>query len=52
MSVKLSREDLEWVAVGSVRHGEYMRRYIAEAEEVAYRECTEDDLEIIDDLES
>lgn len=49
-----SESELEWVIVngGRARHGDYMRRYHAEAEEVPYRECTDQDLETIERLES
>ena len=41
-------EEFEYVATGSVRHGEWMRRYHADAEEVPYREITTSEAEEID----
>jgi len=54
MSTHLSRIDLEWVKVGSmqVERGDYMRRYLAEAEELDHRDCSEEELAIIEELES
>lgn len=54
MKTNLSGSDLEWVMVGSmsVRHGDYMRRYLAEADEIEHRECTDEELEVIEELES
>ena len=37
---------------GSVRHGDYMRRYHAEAEEIKYREITPSEAEEIDEKET
>ena len=36
-------DQCDYVATGNVKQGEWMRRYQAEAEEVEYRELTEEE---------
>ena len=45
----MAQNEYEYVAVGSVRHGEWMRRFQAEAEEIPYREITEAEAEEINE---
>ena len=43
----MAQNEYDYVAVGSVLHGDWMRRFQAEAEEIPYREITEAEAEEI-----
>ena len=49
---KMNENDYVVPVGGSVRHGDYMRRYHAEAEEIKYREITPSEAEEIDEKET
>jgi hypothetical protein len=47
----MKNTEFDYVAIGNVKHGEYMRRYQAEAEEIAYRELTDEEAESVKEQE-
>ena len=44
--------EFDFVATGRVERGEYMRRYLAEVDDIPYRELTDNERESVDEQEA